>query len=245
MSCCRSRCRLGLIVGVFAVLAACSRAEESGTAGQTTSVPQAQAQVPAPPSFTSPDQADRAAVVTYARSLRFVSDPLRMDEQTISVSGNTRTIARIEPTDYSASLSPADRARGAIIARFVSTGVYAPVGLRRGVQYMWVDSTASGWRALMVPEDPSLNVSVTQLRIFSHVLPSALQVASARWFETNVGFLPNLKCGKECCVACVPLRAGITCPDPWMFKIEPDRLPPATWPGGRDPRFGDSAVTRP
>jgi hypothetical protein len=181
--------------------------------------------MPPAPTFTSPEQQDRAAVIQYASTqVQYISDRMLADEQILFAPGQSRgPDARIESAAHAGRISDSALARGTFIARIVSTGPYAPIRLVRGIQYLWVDSSASGWRAVVVPANAASPARVIKVSLFTHA--GATRIGSVRWFYTSEGTLPNPKCGTRCCVPCDPTIAGMTCPDPTQWMLRPGQLP--------------------
>src|SRR5688572_9480097 len=118
----RSRCTWGLIAGSVVAVVGCTQPERGGqgqtTATQPTPMPQA-------PPFGAPETADRSAVLEYARSLRYATDPMLADEQTLFAPRATRgPVARVESAEHAGYLSDSALARGTFIGRITSTGSY-------------------------------------------------------------------------------------------------------------------------
>jgi hypothetical protein len=200
------------------------------TSGATAAVAQ---QMPAEQEFGSVDTAQRAAVVRYARAIAFVTDPLLVDEQTLIQPRGRGPRARVEPVRHSHLLTRDRMARGALVARFVSDGEYAPLGLYRGVQYFFVDSTRGQWRAIIVPDDAARPVRV--MRVVLNERPHEFDAASARWIESAGYSFPNSDCGKLCCVPCTPDR--YPCPSVrWPPQLDIDSLMLGGSAGGIPPR---------
>ena len=210
----RRWCTFALLVGTTVSLVGCDR-DKQGTP---------EIVMPPAPTFLPPDSADRATVVRYAESLRFVTDPLLSDQQTLRAPGGARgPQARIEPAEYARKLTKAELKRGHFIARLMSTGSYEPLQLTRGVQYMWVDSIASGWRGVIVPSNPAEPARVIGLTLGEDSTHLGMS-PSARFVSVGDVDITWGTCGWICCKACFP-KIGPDCPDPTRFFLDPSRLP--------------------
>ncbi len=73
--------------------------------------------------------------------------------------------------------------RGRIVARIESDGAYAERGIPAGVSYVWVDSSSSGWRSVIVPEDSSQPMAVKPIHFTRHGRTETVSEppAQARW----------------------------------------------------------------
>lgn len=176
--------RLVGFVGTFAVITACSRREPE----QAQVSAAAQVQASAAPSFQAPiDSLPRDSIIAYGRRLTFDTSHAGSDAQHLVARRGGRLVvgpfARIAPEDRLHRLRRADLAAGRIVARIDSDGAYPERGIAAGVNYLWVDSTASGWRSVVVPEDPGQPMAVKTLRFAAHgrALPAAEEPAQARW----------------------------------------------------------------
>lgn len=186
----------GRQVGETAVGADASRAAYLDTS---------QLQDAALPTFGLVDTAQRSVLLEHARRARFVSDHHLTDEQSILVRGERGPTVRVEAVVHAHRLSDAQLRRGALIGRLVSAGNVEARGLRRGNNYVFVDSSR-GWRAIIVPEDPAQPVRVTGMAVLEtrHIV----HLPTARFFETGGMTYDNIKCGRLCCIPCEPM----TCP---------------------------------
>ena len=235
----RSWCRTGTMLVMVVFAAACvsepgsegasAGGSAAGGAGGGASGPGGSgaggtAEIQAAPTFGSPDTAQRATVLEYARAARFVSDLRLIDEQTLAQArGGRGPRARVEATVYAHQLSRAQLARGALIGRVVSDGPYTALGLRRGVQYFFVDSAGTaGWRSIIVFDDTTLAPRVTRLFLTDtlHHRPPGTLVPGSRWIEHMGWIYPNIPCGKMCCVPCEPPL--LICPTMgWPPRLDP------------------------
>jgi hypothetical protein len=203
----RRWCSIASLIGTITVAAGCTSA---GTLSET---------VPPAPTTGPVETADRASVLAYARGASYVTDSRLVDEQVLHIPSGTGPTARIEATRYSHMLTDAQLARGALIARFVSDGPYAPLGLNRGVQYFFVDSVVgAGWRAIIVDDDPTRAPKVMRLVLAD--APHDYSVPSARWMETLGYTFGQPSCGRYCCIPCDD-ASGYSCPTAlWPPRID-------------------------
>jgi hypothetical protein len=212
--------RLASAVAITILLSACDQAAResaSPSGGATASAPGSAAVDPyaARPTpscdFGAPvESISRSRFLECVRRLEFVQDPHLADEQPLMYAadrGRPPRIgprARIEPER--GSNAPSDGRQmyeGRVIARIISDGAYEPLGIRRGIQYVWIDSTRDGWRSLMIPANDAdsivrLGVSV---RRFAHLGPAP----AASWgFDPGRGTFFNATCHRWCCASCRP-----------------------------------------
>jgi hypothetical protein len=147
------------------------------------------------PSFADPTAADRAEVLSYARSLDF--------DTSAAASGLTHvggTEVRWSPERRAGRISDANLVRGRIIGVAQTTGGTSAFGTLEGRSYVWVDSTASGWRAVFISEDPSARL--TTVPLFHGTRPFG--VAEPTRFRAHADSFPNGRCGTRCCVLVPP-----------------------------------------
>ena len=217
----RRWCNIAVVIGTVGLTACKWFGGGSGSggtpAGGTTQA--STAAVPPAPTFTASDTTQRPAILTYARGAQYATDSRVIDEQVLHRPGATGPRARVEATAYAHMLTDAQLARGALIGRFVSDGEFGALGIRRGVQYFFVDSVPeAGWRAIIVDDDSSRAPKVIRLVLTD--TPHQFEVPSARWVEWNLFTLPNIPCGRYCCVPCDPVN-GINCPDTgWPPRLD-------------------------
>lgn len=146
--------------------------------------------------FTDPDAADRAAVLSYAHSLEF-------DTSTVA-SGLTHlggTEVRWSPERRADKIPDAQLAHGRIIGVAETRGGTSPFGTPEGRSYVWVDSTVTGWRAVIIPDDPT--VRLTTVPLFHGTRPFA--TTEPPRFRSFADSFPNGRCGTRCCI----MLAGI------------------------------------
>lgn len=243
----RSWCTIVSMTGMFAVAAGCAREAGEGTgataASQTTgATTEASAvQVPPAPTFGAPDTAQRPGVLEYARRVQFIDNPQVSDEQTLVQPRGRGPRARIEPVAYAHRLTRERLARGAVIARIVSDGDYAPLGLSRGINYFFVDSGTAGWRSIIISDVAARPARVMQVVLSE--LQHPFSVPSARWIESAGFIYPNPDCGRICCIPCMPPAYPCLRPQgpPRLNQngvlegiAEPQTSTPATTPPPRD-----------
>ena len=194
-----------------------STAAGAGATGAAPAGGQAAGELPPPEFGQSIESVPRAQIARYAASLQFVTDPLLIDEQPMlyragTAQASTRgPMARIQSERRASTITDQQLRRGRIIARIVSAGSYEPLGLRRGANYLWVDSAAGGWRAVMIPETATDPLKVLKVRISG--MPHESRLPAARLFFVDpYGMLPWPTCGlNKCCMPCDPALGF--CPD--------------------------------
>jgi len=120
--------------------------------------PQAPAATAAPPFSERVETVPRDTILAYAGRLAFDTSIAASDAQHLTLRRDDATVvgpfAQIAPERGAGSLSRAQLASGRIIARVSASDAYPPLGLSRGVNYLWVDSVPSGWRGVIVPANP-------------------------------------------------------------------------------------------
>lgn len=221
MKCRRSGRRVLFVVAAIAAVTGCASQERAADSQQM--------QLPPEPAFGAPDTAQRAAVLEYASAVRFVSDPGLTDEQSLLLRGARGPRVRLEAAEHSHLLTRERLARGAFVARFISAGDYAPLGLRRGVHYVFADSSGGSWRSIIVPANAEQPARVMRMALLQ--APHLLEGPVARFFEVDGMTFGYFRCGRLCCVPCDP--PGYECPlrmFPQLDALNPEALPL------RDPR---------
>jgi hypothetical protein len=220
--------RLVSVVAITIALSACEQgARESAppsggaTASAAASVENPYAERPTPGcEFGAPvESIARTRFNECARRLEFVQDPHLSDEQPLIYPADrgrplrVGPTARIEPERGATALGQRQVHEGRVIARIISDGPYEPLGIRRGIQYVWIDSTRAGWRALMIPANDA--DSITRLGVAVRRLPHlgrAPVPPAAGWrFDPERGTFFNGGCQFMCCSGC-PLRPPGDCP---------------------------------
>ncbi len=126
-----------------------------------------------PPPFSERvESVPRELILGYARQLEFDTSAAASDAQNLVYRRGDAVVvgpfAQIAPERGAGSLSDAQLARGRIIARVSVSDSYPPLGLARGVSYLWVDSLASGFRWVIVPTDPALPLRAAPLTRTRH-----------------------------------------------------------------------------
>lgn len=178
---------------------------------------------PAPPGLVSDPGllAERDSVLVYARSLRYDSTTHGVSDRQMLTTYDSATGYRVGPV---ATIYPeaganhntyADLAgRGRIVGRIETDSAYPKLGLRRGVNYIWVDSlrlsgdTGLG-RAVVIPDDPSLPAVVLPMFYLTdhHGTEGP---AAARWLFRPKDEAGWYKCTKTgCCAVGVSSSAGL------------------------------------
>jgi hypothetical protein len=170
---------------------------------------------PAPRFGASIESVPRTTFLAYVERLEFVSDPHLSDEQPLidsAISGQLRRVgprARIEPEVRSTKITDEQLRDGRVIARIISDGTFEPLGIRRGIQYVWIDSSTGRWRAAIIPATATepirmLSASVRE-RPHLKIVPSALWYYG-RWVGPGpvppIGPQGQGSCGTRCCAFC-------------------------------------------
>jgi hypothetical protein len=194
----------GVLAGALALAVACAPVRPSASG---TEAP--------PDSITNPLAAgQRAAVLEYARRLRFDSLPHGAgDRQRLTTHD---PITRREVLGPLAQLLPERRARGntwpalergRIVARITTDGRYPKLGLPAGVSYVWIDSlrpsdSTSTGRAIVIPEDPSFEATRLDVLYWHDPYAGHSREPAARWiYVAGRSEYPWLTCViSGCCV---------------------------------------------
>ena len=145
--------------------------------------------------FADPTAADRAEVLSYARSLEF--DTSAAASATTHVGG---IAVRWSPERRAARISNANLVRGRIIGVAETSGGTSAFGTLEGRSYVWIDSTAAGWRAVFISENPSGRL--TTVPVFHGTRPFG--VAEPPRFRAHADSFPNGRCGNRCCLFLPP-----------------------------------------
>jgi hypothetical protein len=166
------------------------------------------------PNFRGPiESVPRSEILEYVGRLQFVQDPHLSDEQPLVDSATPGQLARvgprarIEPELHSVQITPRELREGRIIARIISDGTFEPLGIRRGIQYVWVDSSTGRWRTAMIPANGAEPMKM--LGALVRDLPHLTMVPSAIWYYGRGPRpprpLPQKTCGSRCCLSCPDL----------------------------------------
>ena len=155
--------------------------------------------------FPDPTTADSAEVVSYARSLEY--------DTSTAASGVTHVggvEVRWSPERRAGRISDANLARGRIIGMAMTTGGTSVFGTVEGRSYVWVDSTAAGWRAVLIPDGPAGNL--VPVPLYHGTRPFA--VSAPTRFSVHADSFPNGRCGTRCCI----LLASMWTPTPELLE---------------------------
>lgn len=164
--------------------------------------------VPAP-GFGAIDSADWNAVMTYAHSIRFDTSAAVSGKASFDTPTGKSTVV-LSPA-IGSNYIPDDSLRfGRIIGRAITTGAPAYFGSPVGTSYIWVDSTANGWRWLWLADSTARHVVDRSM-----FLGTTKFVAKERprMLVVRDSFL-NGRCGNRCCI---PLAALTT---PMMALVD-------------------------
>jgi len=143
---------------------------------------------PAPRFALRAGEIPRDSFLAYAATLTFDTTHGAWDEQPLPLVNDSgrvvgMPIIRVESEIGAASLSRSQLAKGRIIARYTAKGPYTPLGIPRGISYVWVDSMGSKFRELVVSEDPSRSAVEHELTIETFRVRG--QFAAPRWMVTE------------------------------------------------------------
>jgi len=170
-------------------LAACKKPQTPLPQPATERVTQVSEPRPTPaPHFRSIDSASFVEVMAYVRGLRFDT----------AASGLTRlggTVVVWSPEIGAGGITDDGLARGRIIARAQARGTLASFGSRAVTGYIWVDSVATDWRAILLPDDSTIRRSLVPMRMGTRRFPDD------HHYEMRVlsDSFPNGRCGTRCC----------------------------------------------
>lgn len=212
----KTGCAAGIVAGVLVVAAGCARPSVSATATGTEAPPD---------SITNPLAAEqRAAVLEYARRLKFDSLPHAAGDRQPLTSRDSITrrdvlgpIAELLPERRTRGNAGAALERGRIVARITAEGPYAKLGLPVGVSYIWIDSlrpsdSTSVGRAIVIPVDPSVPARRLDVLYLRDPYAGRGREPAARWlYLEGRSELPWLTCVTNgCCVVGARSGDGIT-----------------------------------
>lgn len=143
----------------------------------------------------------RAELLRYAQSLTFDASHDASDESRLRrrVNGVVKvgTLTRIAPEIGSAKSFPLGEGR--ILARIWSQEADAFQGLGRGDNYVWFDSTGGRFRAVIIPSDPSVAISVKHATRLHSGTGTGFAEARWRWNE-RLGVDDGwARCDDGCC----------------------------------------------
>jgi hypothetical protein len=154
---------------------------------------------------TDPMTADRTELLRQARSLDY--------DTSAAASGLTHAggvEVRWSPERGAARIAEADLAHGHIIGVAQTSGGTSPFGTPEGRSYIWVDSTAAGWRTVFIPDDPAGRLTTGPLyfgtRSFSADEPPR--------FRSVADSFPNGRCINKCCI----MLAAMWTPTPELLQ---------------------------
>ena len=155
--------------------------------------------------FADPTAADRAGVLSYARSLEF--------DTSAAATGLTHvggTEVRWSPERRAGGISDANLVRGRIIGVAQTSGGTSAFGTLEGRTYIWVDSTSAGWRAVLISDNPTAMLTTVPLfhgtRRFTSREPTRFRVFADSF--------PNGRCGTRCCI----MLASTLIPTPELLQ---------------------------
>ena len=177
--CCRS------LVAVFALLLPAAGCTTSDSGPRAT---------PAPP-FKDPLTATPAQWKTYVSQLQFDSTGLTSDS-VVGVKDGIRSVTRFVSERGVARVANDDIARGRIIGRAVTSGAPPYLDAPAGLSYVYVDSSATGWRWIWVADGRAWKPVHSMIRG-----PTDYVAKSTTGFRTLMDTFPNGRCGSRCCLA--------------------------------------------
>lgn len=150
---------------------------------------------PVPPRVVT-DSVWRAAVVAYARRLRYDTGRPASARATYGTGSATSTVT-LSPMKTAGLIPDSLLHLGWIIGRTEGSGPNIPLGIPAGVGYVWVDSVAGGWRAIHVPEHPA--DTLRQSRVIFGAMPFRAS-DRARALYASTSHVSNWRCGSRCCI---------------------------------------------
>lgn len=148
----------------------------------------------------------RTELLGYARGLDYDTVHGASDTRRLRVEGNEAgrgALVSIQPERGTAALAEGDLSRGRIVARVINLGrtPYPELGLPPGdTLYWWIDSTATGWRSLLIPSAENVAVSPRRVNFGNH--PGYIWRQSiARFLEGETRVNAWVVCGPGmCCI---------------------------------------------
>ena len=155
--------------------------------------------------FADPTAADRAEVLSYARGLEF--------DTSAAATGLTHVggiEVRWSPERRAGGISDADLVRGRVIGMAVTSGGTSAFGTLEGRSYIWVDSTAAGWRSVLIPDNPA--GALTTIPLFHGTRRFTAREPTS--FKVLADSFPNGRCGTRCCI----MLAAIWTPTPELLQ---------------------------
>jgi hypothetical protein len=175
-------------------------ASTSGSKSDTTEV----RPTPPPTTFTTFDSASRTDLLAYARSLTFDTLQPMMDAQYLVLEHDGRLevgpFARLSPEIGAAVITGPALDSGRILARFVLDRAFPEGGLPAGTTYVWVDSTARGFRSTFIPADSGVRTSSWALS--TRPAGSLFDPRAHAWFHEHSSALTleaSYNCDKKIC----------------------------------------------
>ena len=179
------RCAFGVMLGA-ALISACQKDV-----------------VPAP-GFGDIDAAGWTAVMAYARGIRFDTSDAVSGKASFDTPTGKSTVV-LSPAIGVERIPDDSLHFGRIIGRAVTTGAPAYFGSPVGTSYIWVDSTASGWRWLWLADSSTRYVVDRAMFIgtkkFTAADPSRVLVVSDSF--------ANHRCGNRCCIPLLALSSEL------------------------------------
>lgn len=162
---------------------------------------------PAPNFLKSVDSIPPSELLAYAHGLQFDSTSAGADAQYIVLRRGKGLVLgpflAVAPEIGAEAITHQQLAQGRILARLKVSATARGFALPAGVYYVWVDSTARGFRGLLVSEAASARVWQAPVRPESYGLPGGAEigVAIARIVTTEAGGFSYL------CIPC----SGLNC----------------------------------
>lgn len=162
---------------------------------------------PAPGFRTLVDATPPTELLAYAHGLQFDSTSVAAEAQYVALRRGRGLVlgpfVAVAPEIGAAALTNQEVVQGRIVSRLKVSGTAPGFRLPAGVSYVWVDSTAQGFRALIVPETVGARILRVSVQPQPYGLPAGAQLgaAVARIVTTEAGgtrFVCN-PCGVKCC----------------------------------------------
>ena len=147
---------LGIVL--VAIASACGSPDSGGSSGDTGAGSEASAAAACSPGGRI-DSMSRTAIVTWAGRVRYLPpSPSLAYVYGFAAADSVRIQAAEERSG-----------RACVIARLTSGRAYPAVGIGRGDNYVFAESLAAGYKAVIIAADSALPITVLPLALHAHV----------------------------------------------------------------------------